>query len=157
VRLTADSRKFLQVMALHSVIFLTGIQSTVAIEQRLSQGEKKSSVATVTEIYHYLRLLYSKIGKQHCVQCGRQIRSLTRSQILDRVSRSYRGKEVMVLSPMVRGRKGFHKEIIAGARRLGYRRARIDGELMDLRSPEFSNGLERFKEHDIDIVIGKAK
>ena len=63
----------------------------------------------------------------------------------------------MVLSPLVRGRKGFHKEVIAGARRLGYRRARIDGKLVDLRAPEFAGGLERFKEHNIDIVIGKAK
>src|SRR5918996_1694325 len=155
--LSAYARQFLQVMARPNVDLLSGIPPTVAIEQRLSQGGKKSTVATVTEIYHYLRLLYSKIGKQHCVQCGRQIRSLTRSQILDRISRSYRGKEVLILSPMVRGRKGFHKEIIGGARRLGYRRARIDGELMDLRSPELTNGLERFKEHDIDIVIGKAK
>ena len=61
------------------------------------------------------------------------------------------------MSPIVRGRKGFHKEVIAGARRLGYRRARIDGKLMELRAPELANGLERFKEHNIDIVIGKAK
>ena len=63
----------------------------------------------------------------------------------------------MVLSPIVRGRKGFHKEIIAGARRLGYRRARIDGEVVDLRAPGLTGGLERYQEHDIDIIIGKAK
>src|SRR5437867_2142955 len=155
--LSAYARQFLEVMARPNVDYVAGIPPTVAIEQRLSQGGKKSTVATVTEIYHYLRLLYSKVGKQHCVQCGRQIQSLSRSQILDRISRSHRGKEVMVLSPIVRGRKGFHKEVIAGARRLGYRRARIDGELMELRAPELANGLERFKEHNIDIVIGKAK
>ncbi len=155
--LSAYARQFLQVMARPNVDLLTGIPPTVAIQQRLSQGGKKSTVATVTEIYHYLRLLYSKVGKQHCVQCGRQIRSLTRSQILDRIGRSYRGKEVMVLSPIVRGRKGFHKEVIAGARRLGYRRARIDGRLIDLRASELAQGLERFKEHDIDVMIGKAK
>ena len=155
--LSAYARQFLQIMAKPNVDLLAGIPPTVAIEQRLSQGGKKSTVATVTEIYHYLRLLYSKVGKQHCVQCGRQIRSLSRSQIFDRIGRSYRGKEVMILSPIVRGRKGFHKEVIAGARRLGYRRARIDGELLDLRAPQLTQGLERFKEHDIDIVIGKAK
>ncbi|MGH7853323.1 MAG: excinuclease ABC subunit UvrA, partial [Candidatus Binatia bacterium] len=155
--LSAYARQFLEVMARPNVDYVAGIPPTVAIEQRLSQGGKKSTVATVTEIYHYLRLLYSKIGKQHCVQCGRQIHSLSRSQILDRIGRSYRGKEIMVLSPIVRGRKGFHKEVIAGARRLGYRRARIDGKLMDLRAPELTNGLERFKEHNIDIVVGKAK
>ena len=155
--LSAYARQFLEVMARPNVDYVAGIPPTVAIEQRLSQGGKKSTVATVTEIYHYLRLLYAKIGKQHCVQCGRQIHSLTRSQILDRVGRSYRGKEVMILSPIVRGRKGFHKEVIAGARRLGYRRARIDGKLADLRAPELSNGLERFKEHNIDIIIGKAQ
>ncbi|MGH7795959.1 MAG: excinuclease ABC subunit UvrA [Candidatus Binatia bacterium] len=155
--LSAYARQFLEVMARPNVDYVAGIPPTVAIEQRLSQGGKKSTVATVTEIYHYLRLLYSKIGKQHCVQCGRQIHSLTRSQIFDRIGRSYRGKEVLILSPIVRGRKGFHKEVIAGARRLGYRRARIDGKLMELRAPELANGLERFKEHNIDIVIGKAK
>ncbi len=155
--LSAYARQFLEVMARPNVDFIAGIPPTVAIEQRLSQGGKKSTVATVTEMYHYLRLLYAKIGRQHCVQCGRQIRSLTRSQILDRISRSYRGKEVMVLSPIVRGRKGFHKEVIAGARRLGYRRARIDGEFLDLRAPGLTGGLERYQEHDIDIVMGKAK
>jgi excinuclease ABC subunit A len=155
--LSAYARQFLQVMARPNVDWLSGIPPTVAIEQRLSQGGKKSTVATVTEIYHYVRLLYAKVGKQHCVTCGRPIRSLTRSQILDRIGRSYRGQEVMVLSPIVRGRKGFHKEVIAGALRLGYRRARIDGKSVDLRAPELAQGLERFKEHDVDIVIGRAK
>jgi excinuclease ABC subunit A len=155
--LSAYARQFLEVMARPNVDYVAGIPPTVAIEQRLSQGGRKSTVATVTEIYHYLRLLYAKVGKQHCVNCGRQIHSLTRSQILDRIGRSYRGKDVVVLSPLVRGRKGFHKEIIAGARRLGYRRARIDGKLVDLRAPELTQGLERFKEHNIDIVIGKGK
>ncbi len=155
--LSAYARQFLEVMARPNVDYVAGIPPTVAIEQRLSQGGKKSTVATVTEIYHYLRLLYAKIGKQHCVNCGRPIHALTRSQILDRIGRAYRGKDVMVLSPLVRGRKGFHKEVIAGARRLGYRRARIDGKLVDLRAPELTNGLERFKEHNIDIVIGKTK
>ena len=113
--LSAYARQFLEVMARPNVDYVAGIPPTVAIEQRLSQGGRKSTVATVTEIYHYLRLLYAKIGKQHCVNCGRPIHSLTRSQILDRISRSYRGKDVMVLSPLVRGRKGFHKEVIAGA------------------------------------------
>ena len=155
--LSAYARQFLEVMARPNVDYVAGIPPTVAIEQRLSQGGKKSTVATVTEIYHYLRLLYAKIGKQHCVNCGRPIHALTRSQILDRIGRAYRGKDVMVLSPLVRGRKGFHKEVIAGARRLGYRRARIDGKLVDLRAPELTNGLERFKEHNIDIVVGKTK
>ena len=74
--LSAYARQFLEVMARPNVDYVAGIPPTVAIEQRLSQGGKKSTVATVTEIYHYLRLLYSKIGKQHCVQCGRQIHSL---------------------------------------------------------------------------------
>ncbi|MGH7886593.1 MAG: excinuclease ABC subunit UvrA, partial [Candidatus Binatia bacterium] len=155
--LSAYARQFLEVMARPNVDYVAGIPPTVAIEQRLSQGGRKSTVATVTEIYHYLRLLYAKVGKQHCVNCGRPIHSLSRSQILDRVAKSYRGKPVMVLSPLVRGRKGFHKEVIAGALRLGYRRARIDGKLLELRAPELANGLERFKEHNIDIVIGKAE
>ncbi|MEK7210104.1 MAG: excinuclease ABC subunit UvrA, partial [Candidatus Binatota bacterium] len=155
--LSVYARQFLKVMARPNVDLLSGIPPTVAIEQRLSQGGKKSTVATVTEIYHYLRLLYSKVGKQHCVRCGRQIRSLTKSQILDRVSRVHRGKEVAILSPIVRGRKGFHKEVITGARKLGYRKARIDGEMVELKSAQLLDGLERYREHDIDILIGRGK
>ncbi|HXG50410.1 MAG TPA: excinuclease ABC subunit UvrA [candidate division Zixibacteria bacterium] len=155
--LSAYARQFLEVMARPNVDYVAGIPPTVAIEQRLSQGGKKSTVATVTEIYHYLRLLYAKLGRQHCVQCDKPIRSLSRSQILDRISQSYRGKEVMILSPIVRGRKGFHKEVIAGARRLGYRLARIDGRFVEFRAPELSGGLERYREHDIDIVVGKSR
>ncbi|MBI2088218.1 MAG: excinuclease ABC subunit UvrA [Deltaproteobacteria bacterium] len=155
--LSTYARQFIKVMARPNVDLLSGIPPTVAIEQRLSQGGKKSTVATVTEIYHYLRLLYSKVGKQHCVQCGRQIRSLTRSQILDRIARAHRGKDVMILSPIVRGRKGFHKDVIAGARRLGYRRARVDGEMVDLKTARLAGGLERYQEHDIDIMIGQGK
>ena len=155
--LSTYARQFLKIMARPNVDLLSGIPPTVAIEQRLSKGGKNSTVATVTEIYHYLRLLFSKVGKQHCVQCGRQITSLTKSQILDRISRTHRGKEVMVLSPIVRGRKGFHKEVISGARRLGYRRARIDNEIMELQSSLLLHGLERYQEHDIDIVIGKSR
>jgi excinuclease ABC subunit A len=155
--LSTYARQFLKIMARPNVDLLLGIPPTVAIEQRLSQGGKKSTVATVTEIYHYLRLLYSKVGKQHCVQCAREIRSLSKSQILDRISRTYRKKEVTILSPIVRGRKGFHKEVISGAVRLGYRLARIDSKIVDLRSPKLRGGLERYQEHDIDIVIGRAK
>ncbi|MFQ5681644.1 MAG: excinuclease ABC subunit UvrA [Candidatus Binatia bacterium] len=155
--LSAYARQFLKVMARPNVDLLTGIPPTVAIEQRLSQGGKKSTVATVTEIYHYLRLLYSKVGKQHCVQCGHLITSLTKSQILDRISRTYRGKEAVILSPIVRGRKGYHKEVVTSARRLGYRRARIDKEIVDLQSAKLLNGLERYQEHDIDIVVGKVR
>jgi excinuclease ABC subunit A len=155
--LSAYARQFLNIMDRPNVDLLSGIPPTVAIEQRLSRGGKNSTVATVTEIYHYLRLLYSKLGEQHCVQCERPIRSLTKSQILDRISRVHRGKDVAVLSPIVRGRKGFHKEVLAGALRLGYRRARIDGHVVDLRSPKLVNGLERYREHDVDIVVGQAK
>src|SRR2546423_12173344 len=79
--LSAYARQFLNIMDRPNVDLLTGIPPTVAIEQRMSQGSRKSTVATVTEIYHYLRLLYSKLGEQHCVQCHRPIRSLTKSQI----------------------------------------------------------------------------
>jgi len=155
--LSAYARQFMKIMARPNVDVLAGIPPTVAIEQRLSQGGRNSTVATVTEIYHYLRLLYSKVGKQHCPQCGGAITSLTRSRILDRVGRKYRGKDITVLSPVVRGRKGYHKDVMMAARRLGYSRARIDGAVTALSASLLQNGLGRFHEHDIDIVVGTAR
>jgi excinuclease ABC subunit A len=148
--LSAYARQFVKVMARPNVDLLSGVPPTVAIEQRLSQGSKKSTVATVTEIYHYLRLLYAKIGVQQCTGCGRTLSAQTRQQITDRIRREFRGERITLLAPAVRGRKGIYTELFRAARKLGFARARIDGQLRALDPPP---ALARYREHDIDIVI----
>src|SRR6266481_3504859 len=114
--LSAYARQFLNVMAKPDLDLLTGLPPTVAIEQRLSRGGRTSTVATVTEISHYLRLLFAKLGVQHCTGCDEPIRAQSRHQIVERVRRELRGERLVLLAPVVRGRKGYHKEILAGAR-----------------------------------------
>jgi excinuclease ABC subunit A len=150
--LSTYARQYVKILPRPNVDLLTGVPATVAIEQRLSRGSKKSTVATVTEIYHYLRLLYAKVGVQHCTQCDQPLSALTREQIGKHIQRDFKGKEVALLAPVVRGRKGIYKDLLQGARKLGFRRARIDGQIVPLQKlPE----LARFKEHDIDIVVGE--
>jgi excinuclease ABC subunit A len=151
--LSSYSRQFIKVMARPNVDLLTGIPPTVAIEQRMSRGGRNSTVATVTEIYHYLRLLYAKAGVQHCVNCGQPLSVQSRSQMLDRIRENFQGQQVTFLAPVVRGRKGFHKDVLAGARKLGFKQARIDGQ-MSLITQGMS--LARFKEHDIEIMVGQT-
>jgi excinuclease ABC subunit A len=151
--LSAYSRQFIKVMARPNVDLLTGIPPTVAIEQRMSRGGRNSTVATVTEIYHYLRLLYAKTGVQHCVNCGQPLSVQSRSQIVDHIRKNFRGRHVAFLAPVVRGRKGFHKDILASARKLGFARARIDGQISMLTQ---GMSLARFKEHDIEILVGET-
>jgi excinuclease ABC subunit A len=148
--LSTYARQFVKVLARPNVDLLAGLPPTVAIEQRMSQGSKKSTVATVTEIYHYLRLLYAKIGVQHCTGCSRPLSSQTRQQIVDRIRREFRGQRVMLLAPAVRGRKGIYTDLFRAARKLGFARARIDGAIRPLHPPP---ALARYREHDIDIVI----
>ena len=150
--LSTYSRQFIKVMARPNVDLLTGIPPTVAIEQRMSRGGRNSTVATVTEISHYLRLLYAKAGVQHCVQCGEPLSVQSRSQILERLRTDFRGQQVTLLAPVVRGRKGFHKDTLESARKMGFTQARVDGQLMKLTS---GLSLTRYKEHDIEIVIGE--
>jgi excinuclease ABC subunit A len=151
--LSAYSRQFIKVMARPNVDLLTGIPPTVAIEQRMSRGGRNSTVATVTEIYHYLRLLYAKTGVQHCVNCGQPLSVQSHSQILDHIRDGFPKQHVAFLAPVVRGRKGFHKDVLAGARKLGFKQARIDGQ-MSMLTPGMS--LARFKEHDIEIMVGET-
>jgi excinuclease ABC subunit A len=148
--LSAYARQFLHVMAKPDVDILTGLPPTVAIEQRLSRGGRTSTVATVTEVAHYLRLLFAKVGVQHCPQCDEPIRAQTRRQILDRVRRESRGERLTLLAPVVRGRKGYHKEILTGARKLRLAEARIDGKRVALARTGL---LDRYREHDIDLVV----
>jgi excinuclease ABC subunit A len=151
--LSAYSRQFIKVMARPNVDLLTGIPPTVAIEQRMSRGGRNSTVATITEISHYLRLLYAKAGVQHCVNCAQPLSVQSRSQILDRLRSDFHGQEVSFLAPVVRGRKGFHKDTLEGARKLGFKEAFVDGRMTQIAS---GMSLARYKEHDIEIVIGSA-
>ena len=152
--LPAYSRQFMKIMAKPNVDLIAGVPPTVAIEQRTSRGGRKSTVATITEIYHYLRLLYAKVGVQHCVNCAQPLSPQSRSQILDRVRKDFPGQEVSIFAPVIRGRKGFHKEVLAGAHKLGFKQARIDGTLVALKA---GMSLVRYKEHNIEIFVGACE
>lgn len=149
--LSAYARQFLQPLSRPDVDIVRGVPPTVAIEQRVTRGGSKSTVATVTEVYHYLRLLYTKVGVQHCPQCDIQITSQSAEQILGHVTATYAGDDVTFVAPIIRGRKGYHKEIFTQAERAGVTHVRIDGALVALaeRPP-----LDRYREHDIDFVAG---
>jgi excinuclease ABC subunit A len=152
--LSAYARQFLQPLSRPDVDIVRGVPPTVAIEQRVTRGGSKSTVATVTEVYHYLRLLYAKIGVQHCPQCDVQITSQTAEQILAHLSTTYADQEVTVLAPIVRGRKGFHKEVFAHAAKVGVTQVRLDGAVVALAARPT---LDRYREHDIDFVVGTTR
>jgi excinuclease ABC subunit A len=152
--LSAYARQFLQPLSRPDVDIVRGVPPTVAIEQRVTRGGSKSTVATVTEVYHYLRLLYAKIGVQHCPQCDLHITSQTAEQILAHLSTTYADQEVTVLAPVVRGRKGFHKEVFAQAAKGGVTHVRLDGAITAIAARPT---LDRYREHDIDFVVGTTK
>jgi excinuclease ABC subunit A len=148
--LSTYARQFLPIMTKPDVDVLQGLPPTVAIEQRLSRGGRTSTVATVTEVAHYLRLLFSKLGVQHCPTCEEPIRVQTRRQILQRIKKEFAGQTITLLAPVIRGRKGYHKEVLAAARKLRLREARIDGKRLALADVPL---LDRYKEHDVDLVV----
>ncbi len=152
--LPAYIRQYLRIMDRPEVSDLSGIPPTVAIEQRAGRGGKRSTVATLTEIYHYLRLLYSKLGIQHCPGCGDPIMPYAPEAVIAEIRRSARGRKTAVLAPLVMGRKGFHKDLLARMKRMNFRRALIDGVIRDLDPLPV---LDRFKEHDLDIVVGEIR
>ena len=152
--LSAYARQFLQPLSRPDVDSVRGVPPTVAIEQRVTRGGHNSTVATVTEVHHYLRLLYAKVGVQHCPNCDLRITSQTGEQILVRLLTDYRGEKVTLLAPAVRGRKGFHKEVLARALQRGAREVRVDGEVLSL---EPQPQLDRYREHDIDVVVGAVR
>jgi len=144
-------RQYMKILERPEVDLVTGLAPTVAIEQRTSYASRRSTVATLTEIYHYLRLLYSKLGIQHCPGCGRQLKAQTRRAIVDQIRRRYPRKAATVLAPKVFGRKGFHKEVMARALKKGIKQARIDGKITVIKE---GMALSRYHEHNIDLVIG---
>jgi excinuclease ABC subunit A len=148
--LNAYARQFVQPAARPDVDAIYGIPPTVAIEQRTSRGGRKSTVATLTEIYHFLRLLYQKLGTQFCPTCDVPIEPQTSKSIADRLLKQCRGSRVMLLAPLVVARKGYYTELAKWANARGYKHLRVDGEMIaTYQWPR----LNRFKEHTIELPV----
>ena len=150
--LSSYARQFLDQMQKPDVDIIEGLPPTIAIEQRTSNTGPRSTVATTTDIYDYLRLLFAKAGTPHCHNCGTIITRQTIEQILHRVTQIPEGTKIMILSPIIKGKKGEHKEIFQKIRRKGFVRARVDGKIIDA-SIEIK--LSRYKLHDIDVVVDR--
>ncbi|MBI5819214.1 MAG: excinuclease ABC subunit UvrA [Verrucomicrobia bacterium] len=150
--LNAYARQFIEPAARPDVDLVIGVPPTVAIEQRTSRGGRKSTVATVTEIYHFLRLLFAKLGTQFCPECNVAIEPQTVDAVVAAIAKDYRGQQIELLAPRVRARKGFYLDLAEWAARKGIEQLRVDGGY--LPSADFPR-LDRFKEHDIDLVIAR--
>jgi excinuclease ABC subunit A len=150
--LSAYARQFLGVMQKPNVDSIEGLSPSISIEQRTASKNPRSTVATVTEIYDYLRLLFARIGVPHCYKCGRRISSQTAQQIVDSVLEHPSGAKIAVLAPLVSGKKGEHKDIMLKARNRGFIRARVDRQMIDLETiPE----LDKNKKHTIELVVDR--
>ena len=145
-------RQYVRILERAEVDHVSGLPPTVSIEQRMGQMSRRSTVATLTEIYHFLRLLFSKLATKNCPKCGRELLKSSEKEIIRYVKDSFGNKEVTVLAPLVIARKGFHKETLRRAYRKGYRWALIDGEKTRIKR---DMALERYKEHTIHLIIGK--
>jgi excinuclease ABC subunit A len=150
--LNAYARQFVQPASRPDVDAIFGIPPTVAIEQRVSRGGRKSTVATLTEIYHFLRLLYVKLGTQHCPFDDTPIAPQTEESIAQRIARDYAGQRVLLLAPLVIARKGYYTDLAKWAERKGFAELRVDGAMLPTRSwPR----LDRFKEHSIELPVAE--
>jgi len=150
--LSAYARQFLGMMDKPDVDEITGLSPAIAIQQRTAAKNPRSTVGTVTEIYDYLRVLYARIGIPYCYQCGRRIESQTTDQIVDAILSYPAGTKIEILGPVIRGRKGEYKEYLQKIKRRGYVRVRVDGKIYEIEQvPE----LERYKKHNIEIVIDR--
>ncbi|HUT28565.1 MAG TPA: excinuclease ABC subunit UvrA [Sedimentisphaerales bacterium] len=150
--LSAYARQFLEQMQKPAVADITGLPPTIAIEQRSASGNPRSTVATTTEIYDYFRLLFARVGRPHCWKCGKEISSQHASQIVESILSHPEGTKVQICAPLVRGKKGEHKDVFAGIQREGFVRVRVNGTICDVRNVP---ALDKNKKHDIAAVVDR--
>ena len=144
--LSSYARMFIGQMEKPDVQSIEGLSPSISIDQKTTSKNPRSTVGTVTEIYDYLRLLYARIGVPHCPVCGKKIEQQTIDQIVDSVMEIGEGTKFQILAPVVRGKKGMHQKVLEQARKSGFSRVRVDGNIYDL-SEEMS--LEKNKKHNI--------
>lgn len=149
--LSAYARQFMEQMQKPDVEYITGLSPAISIEQRTASANPRSTVATTTEIYDYLRLLYSRIGIPHCYRCGFPIKRQSVQEIVDRLM-EMEGKRLQILAPLVRGRKGEYEELFQQIQKQGFVRVRVDGKIYDLSEPIT---LKKTQKHDIEVVVDR--
>ena len=150
--LSSYARMFLGQMDKPDVDSIEGLSPAVSIDQKTTNNNPRSTVGTVTEIYDYLRLLFSRAGVPHCPKCGKEIKKQTVDQIVDKIKSLGNGAKIQLLAPVVKARKGQHTKILEDAKKSGYVRVRVDGSIYDL-SEEIK--LEKNKKHSIEIVVDR--
>ena len=150
--LSSYARQFLGQMDKPDVDSIDGLSPAISIDQKTTSRNPRSTVGTVTEIYDYLRLLWARVGIPHCPKCGKEIRRQTIDQIVDRVEALGEGPRFIILSPVIRGKKGEHQKVFEDARKQGFARVRVDGILYDL-TEEIKP--EKNKKHSIDLVVDR--
>ena len=150
--LSSYARMFLGQMDKPDVDYIDGLSPAISIDQKTTSKNPRSTVGTVTEIYDYLRLLWARVGTPHCPKCGKEIQQQTIDQIIDQVLSLPEGTRIQVMAPVIRGKKGEHTKIFEDAKRSGYVRARVDGNLYEL---DEEIKLEKNKKHTIEIVVDR--
>ena len=150
--LSSYARQFLGQMEKPAVDLIEGLSPAISIDQKSTNRNPRSTVGTVTEIYDYMRLLYARVGTPHCPKCGREIKRQTVDEIVDQLLTMPEGTRIQLLAPIVRGKKGMHEKVLDSARRSGYVRVRIDGNMYEL-SEDIS--LEKNLRHTIEIVVDR--
>lgn len=153
--LSAYARQFLGQMDKPDVDFIEGLSPAVSIDQKTASRNPRSTVATVTEIYDYLRLLFARIGVPHCPECGRTIARQSVDQITDQIMQLGEGARLHILAPLVRGRKGEYRKTFEDIRKKGFARVRVNGTVYSLDEAE-NVKLERYEKHDIEVVVDRA-
>lgn len=152
--LSSYARQFLERMEKPDVDSIEGLSPAIAINQKVSSHNPRSTVGTVTEIYDYMRVLFARCGKVFCPQCGKPITRQTVQQITDEILALPKGSRIFIMAPLVRGRKGEYRRLLADLFRNGFARVRINGEIVDLEEWE-SIELDRNKKHDIDLIVDR--
>ena len=150
--LSAYARQFLGQMDKPDVDFIEGLSPAISIDQKTASRNPRSTVGTITEVHDYLRLLYARIGRPHCPECGRMVARQTPQQIVDQITELEDGTRFQVLAPIVRGRKGEYEELFRDLSRQGFSRARVDGEIMYLSE---RIRLDRYYTHTIEVVVDR--
>ncbi|MCD6271874.1 MAG: excinuclease ABC subunit UvrA, partial [Deltaproteobacteria bacterium] len=150
--LSTYARQFLERLDKPDVEMIEGLSPAIAIEQKTASHNPRSTVGTVTEIYDYLRLLFSRIGIPHCYKCGMPITSQTLDQLIDRIMSLPEKARIIIMAPLVSGRKGSHEKLIQQLKKEGFARVRVDGKILEI---EEVGKLNKNKKHFIDVVVDR--